>query len=112
MSLHYRGIERMQLSPPLAWFGGFIRSIEGAIGMTVQWHLSRTVNPLVFKIRIYFPERVSGRNLMLIWNLFQMYAARNNCVPQGRSSNSDKALSAEIITKQRLGLPQNEHPLE
>lgn len=102
----------MQLSPPLAWFDGFIKSIGGAIGASPQWNLTTTVNPLVFRVRIYFPERVSGRNLVLIWNLFQMYAAKNNCVPQGKSSNSDRVLSAEIVTKQRLGLPQNEHPLE
>lgn len=97
--------------PPLAWLDGFVRSIEGATGSRIVWSLTPTINPLVHKVRFFFPEPISGKSLMLVWNLFQMYAAKNDCVPQGKRSE-EKALFAEIVTKRRLGPPRNEHPLE
>lgn len=100
------------LPPPLAWVDGFIQSVQGAIGSGVKYDTSTTVNPLVFKIRIRFQEKVSGKNMMLIWNLFQGYAAKNDSVPQGKVAEGEFKLVAEIIIKRRLGPPRDRHPLE
>jgi len=49
---------------------------------------------------------------MHVWNLFQKYAARNDCVPQGKTESSAKELVISVATKQRLGQPKTDHPLE
>lgn len=100
------------LPPPLAWIASFIHSVQGAVGRKVTYEISQTVNPLVYRIRIDFPEKVSGKSMMLVWNLFQMYAAKNDCVPQGKAADGDYRLVTEVIMKQRLGRPKNKHPLE
>jgi hypothetical protein len=100
------------LPPPLAWLDGFIHSIGGALGQRVIYNVESTVNPLLFRAHIKFSEKVSGKNLMLVWNLFQMYAAKNGSVPKGKASESEYSLTAEVVIKRRLGLPRKKHPLE
>jgi len=100
------------LPPPLAWVDGFIHSIQGALGQQVRHEVKSTVNPLVYRIRVDFPEKISGKNLMLVWNLFQMYAAKNDGVPQGKAADTERCLVADVIIKRRLGLPRKKHPLE
>lgn len=100
------------LPPPLAWVESFIHSVEGAIGSKVKYSTESTVNPLVHRIRISFPEKVAGRNMLLIWNLFQIYAVKNDSVPQGKAAEGEYKLVADIIIKRRLGLPRDKHPVE
>lgn len=100
------------LPPSLAWVASFINSVQGAVDRKVRYEISGTVNPLVYKIRIDFPEKISGKNLMLVWNLFQMYAATNDCVPQGKAADGDHRLVTEVITKRRRVFPKNKHPME
>lgn len=98
--------------PPLAWLDGLIHSLTGATGLQVSYTTRATVNPLVVQVRILFGERVSGTNMMLAWNLFQMYASKNDCVLQGKSANAEGVLLAEAIMKRRLGPPRDDHPLK
>lgn len=96
--------------PPLAWLDGLIHSLVGATGMSVSYTTKATVNPLVIRVQLNFGEKVSGINMMLAWNLFQIYAAKNDCVLQGKSSNTEGILLAEAIMKRRLGPVRNTHP--
>ncbi len=102
----------MELLPPLEWVEGFVRSLNGALGTNTLYTLSKTVNPLVYKIKLKFQEQISGRNKMLVWNLLQMYASKNDCIPQGKVSDKDTELVADIAIKRRLGPSKNAHPLE
>ena len=98
--------------PPLVWVGSFIHSIVGALGSSVKYEVNTTVNPLVFRVRILFMEKVSGRNTMLVWNLFQMYASANDSIPVGKVSSDGGELVAEIIIKRRFGPKKDSHPME
>lgn len=98
--------------PPLEWISGFTNSISRAVGSTVSAKTETTVNPLVFRVRVLFSEPLSGRNMMLVWNLFQMYAVKNDSVPQGKKSGAPQELLAEVVVKRRLGPPRKDHPAE
>lgn len=99
------------LPPPLAWIPSLMHSLEGAMGHHPIYSVTPTINPLVYKLRIYFTGTVSGSTAMQVWNLFQMFAAKNDCVAQGkRGEGEDRVLFAEVVMKQRLGLPKSEHP--
>lgn len=101
------------LPPPLAWIDGFIHSVQGALSQKVSYEVGNSeVNPLVYRIQVKFSERVSGKNLLLVWNLFQMYGTRNDSVIQGKPSDSEYKITAEVSVKRRLGPPRKKHPLE
>lgn len=100
------------MAPALTWIGSFVRSAVGALGSSIKFEVTSTVNPLVFRVRLIFGERISGKNLLLVWNLFQMYATRNDSVAAGKSSSNDRELLTEVIIKRRLGPVRNSHPLE
>lgn len=101
------------LPPPLAWIDGFIHSVQGALSQKVTYDISGSeVNPLVYKIHIKFSEKISGKNMLLVWNLFQMYGTRNDSVVQGKNSESEYKIVAEVGIKRRLGPPRKKHPLE
>lgn len=96
--------------PSLAWLDGLIYSLTGATGMSVSYTTKVTVNPLVLRVQLNFGEKVSGTNMMLAWNLFQMYAAKNDCVLQGKTTTAEGILLADAIMKRRLGPVRNTHP--
>ena len=98
--------------PPLEWISGFTASISRAIGSTVSARVDTTVNPLIFRVRVLFSEPLSGRNMMLVWNLFQMYAVKNDSVPHGKKAQAPQELVAEVIVKRRLGSPRSVNPAE
>jgi hypothetical protein len=97
--------------PPLAWIPSFAASVQHATGSTITYDIQKTVNPLVLRVTIGFQERVSGKSVMLVWNLFQMFAASNDCIMKGKKMDAGHQLVAEIVTKQRLGIPRNTHPV-
>lgn len=98
--------------PPLAWIDGFVLSLGRALGQRVEYTLEGTSpSPLVFHVRLKFSEKVSGKNMLLAWNLFQMYATKNDSVPQGKAAEPNSLL-AEVAIKRRLGPVRNRHPLE
>ncbi len=98
--------------PTLEWVNGFVLSITRATGVTVTSHIEKTVNPLVFRVRLRFAEPLSGKSMMLVWNLFQMYAKKNESIPQGKKPEKSLELVAEVVVKRRLGPARNENPAE
>jgi hypothetical protein len=84
--------------------------MSAALGTTVDAQVQRTVNPLLFRIRFRFGEHQDGRRLMMVWNLFQRFAHRNNSTPQGRVETEGKGLTVEVAVKERLGKPRDRHP--
>jgi len=100
-----------ELPPPLAWLPGFANSLSGAIDTPLQIECTQSVNPLVYIVKFRFGENVTGKRMMLVWNLYQQYAAKNDAVPQGKVESEGKTLTTSIIIKRKRGLPRNEHPL-
>lgn len=98
--------------PPLAWLDGFCHSLSGALGYSVSFDVGKTVNPLIFKIKMRLGEPLTGKQLMLVWNLFQKYAAKNECVPQGKTEGWGKELIMDVAVTRRMGPTRSEHPLE
>lgn len=86
--------------------------MEGATGQRLKVRVGTTVNPLVFTIRLDFSEPIAGKNMLLVWNLFQMYASKNETVPKGKAAIGNRSLLTEVVVKRRLGPPRNKHPLE
>lgn len=70
----------------------------------------KTVNPLVYKVRISFGDLLSGKQMLLVWNLFQQYAAKNEAIPQGRLEQEGSQMTSPVIIRRRLGIPRDEHP--
>lgn len=66
--------------------------------------------PLVHKVTLTFGEDLQGKTMLQVWNLFQMYAAHNDCVPQGRLERDGRVLTLLVATKRRLGEPRDDHP--
>lgn len=99
-----------EFPPPLAWLPGFALSMGGALGTSVLFDARPTVNPLVYVIKFTFGEPISGKRMMLVWNLFQQYAAKNETIPQGKVESDGPKMTAHVVIKRRLGLPRNEHP--
>jgi len=83
----------------------------GALDTSVNITCTPTINPLVFTVRFQFGEQISGKRMLLVWNLYQQYAAKNGAMPQGKLEREGNTLTTSIATTRRLGLPRNEHPL-
>ena len=98
--------------PTLAWLQGFCHSLGGALDCSVTYGVEGTVNPLVYKVKVQFSEALNGQRLMLVWNLFQKYAAKNDVAPQGKTEGWGRELIFSVATKRRLGPARDEHPLE
>ncbi len=100
------------MPPSLAWIPSFCHSLSGALDASVSAKINPTVNPLLYKIQIQFGQPLSGSSKVLIWNLFQIFAAKNDVVPQGKLDTSPTLIEVQVILKQRLGFPKNRHPLD
>ena len=98
------------LPPPLRWVESFLESIGQAIGSGVEVEIEKTVNPLVFNIKVTFGELIAGPRMMHIWNIFQQYASKNDTLPQGKVSISPRTMAIQVVVKRRLGPPRNEKP--
>src|SRR5688572_18159150 len=98
----------MGLPPPLVWLTGFSQSLGGALGSRVDYEVRPSVNPLVYIVKFTFNEPISGKRMLLAWNLFQQYAAKNDSIPEGRVEKEGNSMTAKIIVKRRLGLPRND----
>jgi hypothetical protein len=96
--------------PSLAWLEAFRDSVALALDSSVQFEVLPSVNPLVYKIRFKLGTTVSGPNFMLVWNLFQMFAAHNGVVPQGKAEREGNRLTATVVVKRRFGPERNAHP--
>jgi hypothetical protein len=96
--------------PPLMWVPGFCASIGRALDGGVSSTLERTVNPLVYRITFDFGEELSGKRMLLVWNIFQQYAAANRSHPQGRVEREGRKLTVTVAVERRLGPPMEEDP--
>jgi hypothetical protein len=96
--------------PPLAWVDSFVDSTSRALDQQIFYTLEPTVNPLVFTIRLRWEQGVSGKLVMGVWNLLQIWIHKNNCETYGKVNTGSTSLAAHIVTKMRLGPPKDENP--
>lgn len=97
--------------PPLMWVPDVSDSMSRALGTACSYEVRSTVNPLMYRIVFSFGERQSGKQMLLLWNVVQQYAAKNDAAPQGKVESEDgRRLAVDIVVKRRLGPPRNEQP--
>jgi hypothetical protein len=96
------------LLPTLKWIPSFVFSIQMALGSSVSYDLTETVNPLVYRFKLKFSEPMAGKNIMLIWNMLQMYSATNDSIIQGRVKGHE--FEAEIGVKRLQGKDRDKCP--
>jgi hypothetical protein len=98
------------LPPPLRWFDSFAGSTGRALGQGISHSVQVSVNPLVYKVKLKWPEPVDGKIINGIWNLLQIWTVKNDCVTDGQVDTSSVSLKATIIVKRRLGPPKDVVP--
>lgn len=109
------------MAPPgLAWLDAFSRSTGAALSQRIVTDVYSSVNPLVYSTRVYWRVPISVDQMLLVWNLFQKWAGRNQTTPSGRldiekvilPSGEERILGfkTDVHLRERLGLPKNEHP--
>jgi len=107
--------------PSLVWVESFTTSTGAALGQKLIARVYPTVNPLIYRIRLDFYEPVKLDAASQIWNLFQKWAAANECTPSGRVEMRNLpspvtgelynfGFQVEVHLKERLGPPRDVHP--
>lgn len=102
--------------PPLAWIPSFCASTGFPLDQAMVAEVFPTVNPLTYKIRVRWGEPISSKSALLVWNLFQIWAARNGTVVENGKMTFDVrgddyyGMSVQAILRERLGLPRDECP--
>ena len=81
-----------------------------ALGCLTFYRIHSGVNALLYTVKITFGEPPIPKNRILIWNLIQMYAYKNECVIQGKAAFLDDMLVFTIGMKRRLGTERQEDP--
>jgi hypothetical protein len=81
-----------------------------ALGCSVAAEVRPTINPLVYTLRFRFGETQPGKRMLLLWNIVQMYAWKNDAVPQGRLELEGSILTVRMGMKRRLGQPKDLAP--
>ena len=76
----------------------------------MRLQMSKTVNPLVYSIIMEFPEPLSSSEYQGLWNMFQIWASKNDCVPYGKVRREGSSVVAEVIIKRRNGPDRKEFP--
>jgi hypothetical protein len=110
------------MAPPgLAWLNSFSISTGAALDQGIVAEVYSTVNPLVYTVRVRWPESISMKNAVMVWNLLQKWAAANKTTPDGRVDFVQEIItttrevrirgfSVDIHIRERLGHPKNEYP--
>lgn len=98
------------LPPPLAWVSSFCASTGGALGQQMVYDVKPTVNPLVYKLKVEWPEDVKSSIGLQIWNLLQKWVVTNDCVSNGSVDLKPTSLRVDIIVKRRNGNPKDVSP--
>ena len=106
------------LGPPaLKWLDSYCGSTGFALDAPMSYRAEPTVNPLVFNVHVTFGEDVTGKRRMLVWNLLESWAAKNEAsiVSQENDSPSrrprERELVAAVAIKRLTGIPKDMHPL-
>lgn len=100
----------MKIPPPLIWTDKFKESAERATGKEMSLFIAKTVNPLVYTITLEVAEPLSSNEFTGLWNMFQIWASKNDCVPYGKVGRSHNALRSDLIVKRRNGPDKEEVP--
>ena len=79
--------------------------------MELTYELRASTTPLLFTLHVHWPEPLSPKLYMGVWNLFQIWAHKNGSVPQGSPIHAPYSMSIALATKRRLGVPRNDHPM-
>jgi hypothetical protein len=85
-------------------------SMSRALGCSVNLRVLPTVMPLMYTLSFEFSEVQSPTMMMKLWNIVQMYAARNDAVTTTMKHENGRKLSISIGVKRRLGPPKNLEP--
>lgn len=100
----------MKIPPPLSWLTEYTQSIERATGIPILLDLNRTVNPLVYEVTLSWAEEPSGAVALGAWNIFQMWANKNDSVPSGQVRRTPRKMTYCIIIKRRFGPNREDTP--
>jgi hypothetical protein len=69
-----------------------------------------TVNPLVYTVSLTFGQAPTGKQRLLIWNLIQMYASKNDVVMDSKAVFTGDRLYFSLGMKRRLGTERKDDP--
>ena len=100
----------MKIPPPLAWLPEYIQSMERATGDSIALDLCRTINPLVHEAIFTFNEPPSPEASLGAWNILQIWAKKNDCIPCKILKRSPYQILVHIIVKRRNGPDKEEKP--
>ncbi len=89
------------------WLKEFAASTGRAFGQAITYELRPTVNPLVYNIKLKWRDPINGKLKSNIWNLFEIWAYKNDSVPQGRAEMNDCEVRFSIAIKQRFGVDKD-----
>ena len=109
------------MTPPgLAWLNSFCLSTGAALDQRMVADVKKSVNPLVYTVSVRWPDPIVMRSAVMVWNLFQKWAARNKSTPQGnvefdevRTLAAQPLIRGMLVTvhlRDRLGLPRDDPP--
>lgn len=84
--------------------------MQRALGCSVSAQVKNTVNPLVYQVKFIFGEPQPGKRMLMLWNLVQRYAWKNDAVPEGKLETEGFFLTVRMGMKRRLGLPKDKDP--
>lgn len=79
--------------------------------MQLSYEVRSTRTPLEFVIHIQWPEPLHPKMYVGVWNLFQIWAHKNDAPPQGTPIHAPYSMSVSVATKRRLGVPRDAHPM-
>ena len=100
----------MKNPPSLDWLDGFVESTSFALDSSISCRVNHTANPLVYNVELTFGEELSGERMLMVWNIFQKWAARNGAQPISRVARDAKCAVVSLAVKSRSGIPKNDHP--
>jgi len=84
----------------------FVESASRALGQNMSYRLESSVNPLVYKLKLTWPEPVSGELITGIWNVLQGWVSKNEAVAEGGVRTTPNSMSAAIVIRRRFGVPK------
>jgi hypothetical protein len=101
----------MNVPPPLAWVPHFCDSTGRALDLKLAYEIRSAGTPLMYVVHIRWPEPIEPKFYMSVWNLFQIWAWKNETIPQSSPLHAPFSMSITVAVKRRLGLPREDHPL-
>lgn len=105
--------------PSLAWLTSFCSSTGAALDQRMVADTKATVNALVYTVSVSWGEQISTKSALMVWNLFQKWAAKNQTTPSGRVNFEEHQVlgetkvvgfSVDVHLRERLGHPRDGHP--